>query len=91
MDVLDFGILKAFYATVVSIDRNEKCRRSWTDYNKLKEGYGIRKNKDIIKLPSTYAFIVLIAMEGNYTMYSDEQVEKYSTILAVISAHLEKN
>ena len=41
MDVLHLGFLKAFYATVVSIDRNEKCRRSWTDYHKLKEGYDL--------------------------------------------------
>ena len=90
MDVLDFGVLKAFYATVVSIDRNEDCIRSWTDYKQLKIGYGNRMNSDIIKLPSSLAFIALIAMEGNQIRYADDQVEMYCTILTVISAHLER-
>ena len=43
MDEVAFGILKAFYATLVSIDRNEACVRSWTDPEKMALAYGARR------------------------------------------------
>ena len=52
MDNVTFGILKAFYATLISINKNMACVRSWTDPKKMAVAYGARTISDIIKMPS---------------------------------------
>ena len=91
MDIVVFTVLKALYATLVSLDRNEGCQRSWTDPVQLAKGYGNRHNSEIIKLPSSLAFIALLSVYGHKLKYDDNEVELYCTLLKVISKHMETN
>ena len=91
MDKVTFGVLKAFYANLVSIDRKEACVRSWTDPKKMAVAYGARPNSKIIKMPSSFAYIALICVRGNKLKYDEDDVVVYSRLLSIISAYIEQN
>ena len=74
MDHVTFGVLKAFYTTLVSINRNMACVRSWTDPKKMAVAYGARTISDIIKMPSWLAYIVLITVCGNKLKYDEDDL-----------------
>ena len=91
MDNNSFYVLKAFYATLVSKNQMRTCVRAWTDPAKLSWGYGNRTISDIIKAPSSLAYIFLLSVQGPKNKYEDNDVSLYSMFLSKITDYVQKN
>ena len=62
-----------------------------TDPAKLAVGYGKRTISNIIKAPSSLAYILLLSVKGPKNKYDDDNVSLYSMFLSKVTDYVQKH